>query len=54
MDIPGEVSGAKGLPTGVLKVVVVSVMMGPEPVAAKFVASRVVVFRVAVGLNPSP
>lgn len=53
VDIPGEVSGTKGLPADVLKVVVVSTMMGPEPVAAKLVGSRVVVFRTVVELSPS-
>lgn len=50
VDIPGEVSGTKGLATDVLKVAAVSAMMGPEPVA---VVSGVVVFRIAVGLDPS-
>lgn len=53
VDIPGEVSGTKGLATDVLKVAAVSAMMGPEPVAAKLVVSGVVVFRIAVGLDPS-
>lgn len=53
MDIPGEVSGTKGLATDVLKVAAVSAMMGPEPVAAKLVVSGVVVFKIAVGLDPS-
>lgn len=52
VDIPGEVSGTKGLPADVLKVVVVSTMMGPEPVAAKLVVSRVVVFRTVVVFSP--
>lgn len=55
LNIPGEVSGTKGLPADVLKVVVFSAMMGPEPepVAATLVVSRVVVFRTVVELSPS-
>lgn len=47
------VTGTKELSDRVLKVAVVSAMVGPEPVAANLVDSRVVVFRVAVGLDPS-
>lgn len=53
VDISGEVSATKELPAIVLKVVVVSAMVGPEPVAAKLVVSRIVVFRTVVALNPS-
>lgn len=53
MDIPVEVSGTKGLPADVLEAPVVSAGMGPEPVAAKLVVSRVVVFRTVVVLSPS-
>ena len=35
VDVPGVVTWAKGLPASVLKVVVVSATVGPEPVAAK-------------------
>ena len=35
VDVAGVVTWAKGLPASVLKVVVVSAIVGPEPVAAK-------------------
>ena len=35
VEVPGVVTGAKGLPDSVLKVIVVSATVGPEPVAAK-------------------
>lgn len=35
VDVAGVVTWAKGLPASVLKVVVVSATVGPEPVAAK-------------------
>ena len=35
MDVAGVVTWAKGLAASVLKVVVVSATVGPEPVAAK-------------------
>lgn len=53
VDMLGEVSGTKGPPADVLKVAVFSAMMGPEPVAAKSVVSRVVVFRTVVVVSPS-
>lgn len=35
VEVPRVVTGAKGLPDSVLKVIVVSATVGPEPVAAK-------------------
>lgn len=54
VDIAGVVTGTNGLAAGALKVAVVSVTMGPDPVAATSGVSRVVVFRVVVGCDPSP
>lgn len=53
MDVPGVVTGTKRRLASVLKVVVVSAMMGDERMAAKLVVSKVVVSRIAVGLDPS-
>lgn len=53
--IPDVVSEAKGLPAIVVLrvVVVISALVGLEPVAAKGVVATAVVLKVAVGLNPS-
>lgn len=52
--ISGVVTGTKELADSVLTVAVVSSLVGPTPVAANGVVSRVVVFRTVVGLDPSP
>lgn len=53
VDISGMVTETKELPDSELTVVVVSAMVGPEPVTANLVVSRVVVFKTVVGLDPS-
>lgn len=48
------VTGTKELPDSILKVVIISAMVEPESVAAELVVSGVAVFRIVVGLDPSP
>lgn len=51
VDISGMVTGTKELPDSVLTVVVVSAMVGNEPVTANLVVSRVVDFKTVDGLD---
>lgn len=54
VDVPVVVTGTKGIPASVLKVVAVLATVGPEPVEAKLVVSTVVLLRIVVEPDPSP